>query len=441
MISVFLTVQLFLLSAFILGVLPGSMIFVPIALTLFILKPKYLFSFSTVTLFNFSAYVALPAFVTTVLSLVSYEYQLTWVADIANSWRNLNEETVYLTWCLFLSMYLLAYLVENKLFRNWSEVRCLLLNIDGKRLKSVTRPFYLLTLPLLALTGYIFSAMGGFDAFLNDYSTTFLTKRKGLGLYIIFASALMNVWVFLAGLLLANWNVRGKLLLLSVAIPLLLIQAYTMGFKSRLIILVLLLLMPYVLNIRLTFKTLFIGSALFFVALFTTSYVRTNGYYSGFLFVEMIVAYFNVIPLHEKMAADFAPASLFSVFWFLNKYLNPILGTSYDYDLSIYLTKIYFPREWYVESATQQWSIISQAYINFGVNAFALLPAIIAAFYQVICLLLLRMYRTNSFFIFITIMETLRVLTIFKGGVLQHDLYYVLISYAIYFLILYRIRV
>jgi len=112
-----------------------------------------------------------------------------------------------------------------------------------------------------------------------------------------------------------------------------------------------------------------------------------------------------------------------------------------DYDYSIYLTKIYYPDEWFLQKATQQWPIQTEIYLNFGAGVFQIIPVFLISAYLVMLYVIYTRPYTNLAIIFICFSEFLRTLVTLRGGLLPYDLVYAVLAYIIYWIFLRRIRV
>ena len=401
--------------------------------------PKNIFSFSSIILANFGLYIVVPSFIVLFLNYVEYDYKLLWIKNISEVFLVVDKNTFLLITSVFIILFGSVKLLEDYVLKTNAQNIDVTSRISPNLIHLIKRKLYYLVPISLLLNTYIFIQMGGSEKFFSDYSNTFLTQRTGLGPIIIITSAFFEITIFLLGLL--KTSQKSSLnRYFYIALILILFNGFVMGFKSRVLILLLLFYIPQILKLKFSLRALGLFSIVFFPLLMFLSYIRTNGYYSGILLVEMFVSYFNVIPLHLKIVSDFEPNSIFSMFWFLNKIPHFLGTTNSDYDLSIYLTKIYYPAEWYNENATQQWSLISQIYLNFGNSIAIIIPC-----FWIITKISVSMYIMHKkinglFLLFFVIMETLWFLVIFKGGILHYDLIYQFIKYTLAFLILWSLK-
>jgi len=392
---------------------------------------------------NFSLYVALPSMLTTILFYIEYDYQLLWIENIAVKWASLSNFTILQTSFIFIFLYYPLVLFERRinLIRKFKFPQ--ITQIANNQTKLVFNTMIITAVTSIFLTFYLFFSMGGPDAFFSDYSSTFLKNRSGLGVPIILGSIFTNICVFLLGIIFFSEKFEYRLLFLILALFIIFTNGFVMGFKSRIGILFIIFFLHKLMNFNFNFKVLVYSTALFFIALFSLSYVRTNGYYTGFLLIEMLISYFNNLILHETIVIDFKPMDLFSIFWGANKWLyeGGIINYVADYDYSIYLTKIYYPDEWFLQKATQQWPIQTEIYLNFGAGVFQIIPVFLISAYLVMLYVIYTRPYTNLAIIFICFSEFLRTLVTLRGGLLPYDLVYAVLAYIIYWIFLRRIRV
>ncbi|EPU1361862.1 hypothetical protein ACVUPQ_001819, partial [Pseudomonas aeruginosa] len=91
---------------------------------------------------------------------------------------------------------------------------------------------------------------------------------------------------------------------------------------------------------------------------------------------------------------------------------------------------IYFPSQWFKESATQQWPIETELYLNYGAYIFWSIPIFIYSLYM--CALYSLRFRGGPVLLFIFMAELFLFLSMFRGSMLQwiyifHVLFYLML--------------
>ncbi len=206
----------------------------------------------------------------------------------------------------------------------------------------------------------------GLDAWITDYSYTYLTKREGHGLLNVIIIALGNVAVFLFGLEARRARRKGPTVLAALLVMMTL--SYIGGIKSRFIFLLIVFLSPWFMDMRFRLRTLVAMTVSFFVLLYLGTLIRTEGFYaSAPYFIEMLVGYFNAFQLHDWIVTSRDPGFLETVWQIFVKPLQILGMMSPDasFDISVMLTKEYFPEQWELEHATQQWPLDTELYLNY----------------------------------------------------------------------------
>lgn len=233
---------------------------------------------------------------------------------------------------------------------------------DFARLPRTT----LINIVIWVLVIYFIQASGGLGTWISDYSRTYLTGRAGLGLVNVTIIALGAFSILLAGL--RNFGRRGGIWGVMPLLPLIMAMGFVGGFKSRLLILLIFFFLPYLFVLRISIWRILKYTIGFFGLLYVLTLVRSQGFYSGAArFLELIPSYFNVFPLHDLIVVREAPNVLTTAhfpFVRIGQTLG-LVGESAEYDVSIMLTKEYFPDQWYLMSATQQWPLETELYLNY----------------------------------------------------------------------------
>ena len=271
---------------------------------------------------------------------------------------------------------------------------------------------------------------GGWRAWLTSYSYTYLMGRQGLGAFNFALIALGNLTVFLLGL--RNFALRGGLLGILPALIVILPLGYVGGFKSRLLFLLFLFLFPYLLRIVPRVGLLAMGFLGFLVTLYLLTLVRTSGFYaSPQAFLEMISGYFNSYPLHDKIVMSREPAFFQTVLQVLVKpmqYLG-LAPASADFDISVMLTKEFFPDQWFLERGTQQWPIETDLYLNYYGIPFQWIPLLCYAGF-LSWLFRSAITRQNYASMSIYALEFLRVFSTMRGALIPWDTPILLMQYG-----------
>lgn len=365
---------------------------------------------SNVVFGNYFLYLVFPATLFYFLEWISWEYVLPW--GKMNDWAGVSQEAI------------LAYLYVFTLF--FYLTRGLELLIDRAEQPDVTRehrarPAALWVCALLLLLGcaYFFQVTGGLDAWTSDYSETYLSKKKGYGLLNFFLIMWANFLAFWVGFYCRTAQRRSLLLLLFVLLVLA-CCAFVQGVKSRIFMFGIFFSLPWLAVARLSLKQgvcLFLG----FMVLFSGAmYVRSNGFYNTpEMLLEYFLTYFNTIFLHDMILQDMQPDYFLTMGYPINKWLSLIGVSSPDYlhDISRWLTAMYFPSQWFDESATQQWPIETELYLNYGSYVFWVVP--IALYAVFICTLYALRFRGGPVFLFICMSELFMFLSMFRGSMLQ----------------------
>jgi hypothetical protein len=155
---------------------------------------------------------------------------------------------------------------------------------------------------------------------------------------------------------------------------------------------------------------------IFFALLFAGNYFRSEGFYStGSMFIEYMMTYFNVYPLHDMFMSHFDRNLLETSHHILMKPMIKlsIVGTNTDYDLSVMLTKQFFPEQWEKMHATQQWPLISEIYLNYYGMIFGWLPLVIYCY--IISVLYNKSMAGNFSLMLIYMIEFIRMFSTFRG--------------------------
>ena len=137
------------------------------------------------------------------------------------------------------------------------------------------------------------------------------------------------------------------------------------------------------------------------------------------MLLEYFLTYFNTIFLHDLILRDMPPDYFQTVGFPFSKWMTFLGVASPDHmhDISRWLTSIYYPSQWFKESATQQWPVETELYLNYGNYVFWIAPVVIYSLFMG-GLYSLR-FRCGPIFLFIFMSELFVFLSMFRGSMLQ----------------------
>ena len=215
------------------------------------------------------------------------------------------------------------------------------------------------------------------------------------------------------------------------------VLSYIGGVKSRFIFLLIIFFSPMFMTVHLRLRELFGVTALFFVLLYVGTLVRTEGFYaSAPFFLEMLVGYFNSFQLHDWVISSREP-ELFGTVW--QVFVKPlqVLGLASpdaSFDISVMLTKEFFPEQWELEHATQQWPLDTELYLNYYGIWLSWLPLLV---YAAALGWLYRnaVLRSNLWLMPIFMMEFQRIFSTLRGTLIPWETP----IYAAQYLLIYHI--
>lgn len=383
-------------------------------------------------LFAFSGlYVILSSTLNLILDIIDWEYVLPWGQQIY--WSNISSYVLFQAEFTFLVLFFSFHYFSKA--PNWKSVQ-------PSQSYVAIRPGLLPALYILTFTLVLWFIQGtaGLEAWISDYSFTYLTKREGYGLLNVVVIAIGNIVVFLLGL--KTYYAKNKLKLIFCALLIVIALSYIGGIKSRLIFLLMLFLSPYLMEMKFRPRVLIIFATSFFLLLYVGTLVRTEGFYASWpFFLEMLVGYFNVYQLHDYVVTSRDPGLLQTVFLIFTKPLQilGVMDANADFDISVMLTKEFFPEQWELEHATQQWPIDTELYLNYYGFYFSWLP-LIAYAWLVSWLYRAAILRRNLVLVPIFVMEFQRIFSTMRGTIIpwetpiyiaQYLLIYVVCKFAI----------
>lgn len=208
----------------------------------------------------------------------------------------------------------------------------------------------------------VISKSSGIAFWIEKPGLAFLT-RQGTGVYnLIF---IFTVSIAVAGL--AGYSkMKRSPWWLPFLVVVMLILSPVFGGKSRMMMMILLMVSPWYFCSKLR-----IGRAFVLGVTFVAVIVSMNFYRNPWLLdhpkmiAPYLLNYFNTFDLLVLSIHDFAPFSKMTILLPFNKLLTPIgIGEKF-YDVSSWLTSIYYPDAWRIR-ATQQWPIETDLYLSMG---------------------------------------------------------------------------
>jgi hypothetical protein len=395
-------------------------------------RPKYIFHPNNMVFAYYGLYVVLSSTLNLILSLINWSYVLPWGQMV--NWREMSPYLFAQTEFTFLVLFFgFRYFCRSA--SHMVNPRSLEININ----RNVTAVLYVLCVFLVLIFMHL---TAGINEWFNNYSFTYLTKREGYGLLNVSIIAIGNITIYLLGLktLKANrkWPIIGQALLLCAILSL------TGGIKSRFIFLLIVYMSPLFLRMPFRLKTIFIFAASFFVLLYIGTLFRTEFFYaSPAYFLEMLIDYFNAYQLHDYILTSRAPG-LFETIW--QVFVKPLqilglMSQDANFDISVMLTKEFFPEQWENEHATQQWPLETELYLNYFGIYFSWIPLL---FYTATLgwLYRLAILGRNYYILLIYIMEFMRIFSALRGTLIPWEMpIYVAQYIIIYFVCIYSIRV
>lgn len=288
---------------------------------------------------------------------------------------------------------------------------------------------------VVGLVVVFMQSTAGLDAWITDYSYTYLTKREGHGLLNVIIIALGNVAVFLFGLDARRAQRKWPIVLAALFVMMML--SYIGGVKSRFIFLLIVFLSPWFMVMKFQPRTLIAMTLSFFVLLYLGTLIRTEGFYaSAPFFLEMLIGYFNAFQLHDWIVTSRDPGFFETVWQIFVKPLQilGLMSPDASFDISVMLTKEYFPEQWEEEHATQQWPLDTELYLNYFGVWLSWLPLLMYSALQG-WLYRRAVLRANLYLMPIFVMEFQRIFSTLRGTLIPWETPIYLVQY----LLIYRL--
>jgi len=422
-----------LLTIVIVGIIDS---FEAIAISLLILltylayKPKFLLHPNNL-IFAFSGlYVVFPTFVYFYIEFNNIEYILPW--GKLYDWSNFSKSTYY----GMLYMFVIPFF-SFRYFTRYAEKVAPTIAFEKIYIKTST---ILIICVLASIFLMIFiSKTGGLLGWIYNYQYTYLALREGNGLINFLTIFLVNLFVLIMGIKLfqkKRSNLSFFLHLIAIFVVILLFS-YFQGLKSRFIILSIFLFFPILIGMRLPFSKLLIFIVIFFGLMAIGNYIRSDGFYdSGDMLFEYSLTYLNAYPIHDMILGDYDPDFFQTIHHIFIKPLIIVglVSPDTEFDLSIMLTKIYFPNDWLSAKATQQWPLLTELHLNYYGILFGWIPLVLYSY--VISLIYNRLFFGNLALSLIYLLEMFRIFSTFRGVLLPWNLPWDIFTYILYFYIL-----
>lgn len=394
-----------------------------IILTYLTFRPRYILHPNNMVLAYFGLYIVLASSLNLLLDFISWKYVLPGGQQVF--WNELSKYTLFQAEFTFLVLYFGLHVFTTR--------RCI--EVDDLPQLAIKKS----TISLLfgintILVIWFLESTAGISTWLSDYSYTYLARREGHGLLNFASITIGNVLVFTLGV----WTQRSKnkLTPLVLAIFAIGLQAFAGGFKGRMIVLLIFFFSPWLMSMPLKFKTLLGVIFSFFSVLYLTTLFRTEGYYaSAPFFLEMLINYFNTHQLHDWVTTSRDPG-LFQTVWQVFTKPLQILGLvsrDMDFDISVMLTKEFFPDHWYLEKATQQWPLDTELYLNYYGFYFSWIPLLIYAF-AMSWLYIKAVAQHNLWLMPIFIAEFIRIFSMLRGTLIPWDVFILAVQYPVMYL-------
>ncbi|MDX5584709.1 MAG: hypothetical protein QNK20_07230 [Aureibaculum sp.] len=395
-----------------------------------IYKPKNIFHPNNIV-FAFSfLYVVLPSSLQLLYEAFNLPYVLPW--GQLYDWFSYELSTYYSVFFLYLLLYFSFYFLNQK-------------DLPPRKVTYLVSVKLLLVLFVFTVVMLFFymQLTGGFLAWHTSYKEAFLLGRDGLGLLNFILLFSVNLLVFLLGLYFHSKKGWLKFSILLISLLLIVFASLLQGLKSRVIILLVIFFFPYLLQLRLRVFVLLLFGALFFVILYIGNYIRTDGFYdTPFVFVEYMMTYFNVYDLHNMVVIESEPGLFNTLHHVFVKPLAALglISQNAEYDLSVMLTKEYFPLDWESMQATQQWPLITDLYYNYYGFVLGWLPLVVYTF--ILTILYKKTKSGNVALALIFVLEFFRLFTVQRGVLIPWQIPVYLFFYLfIYFFVKKAVKV
>lgn len=392
-----------------------------IIITYLLHLPKDIFNPRNIV-FAFSfLYVILPSSIQYFYEFFMIDYVLPW--GQVTDWFGYHLVTYFDMYMIFLVFYYSFLFFESKN-----------LNFNFKSVLINKKYFLVLFMFTFSMVVLFLQLSGGFQQWILNYKETFLIGREGLGSLNFLSLFLVNIVVFILGLL--HFKAKNyRILILICSLLFIVIISLLQGFKSRIIILLIIFYFPYLMNLKLRFTKIILMGLLFFTILFIGNYIRSNGYYDSInIFIEYMMTYFNVYNLHDIFVKDHEANFFLTINY---PFVKPLIALGFlepstAYDLSVELTKEYFPKDWELMRATQQWPLATELYLNYFGFFLGWIPIVIYTF--IISKIYTKVKQGDIALSLIFILEFFRIFTVMRGMLIPWQMPVYLFLYVFIYL-------
>lgn len=393
-----------------------------------VLRPSSIIHPATLVFVNYLIYFVMPYFLFTIYDIFKIEYILPW--GLINDWSKLSTTAIVhfeLTFVLFYTslLYCTDVVIEKLSFAS--------LDPESNTTYSVSiKGTFVLTFIMLVGVIMFIVLTGGPKAWLTNYDNTYLNSKAGLGVINILLIYLAHLLAFIAGWM--KWRSKEKypLVLWVLMITVLVLCIYFQGIKSRVPLVLFFFLMPKLTTIDIKLRKAFIIFLALIVFFMVSMYFRSNGFYSTpGMALEYLQSYFNTIFLHDLTLSNYTQGETTSMFMGLKKYTEIFVGKipRENYDLSVALTQRFYPDDWYIGGATQQWPIETDFFLTFPTPFFWFIPIFTYSF------IMAFLYKLTTsgvpVIMFIYAAEFLRIMSIFRSSLLTWDAFIQFIFYGL----------
>ncbi|GAB3415036.1 hypothetical protein NX774_05800 [Massilia agilis] len=398
-----------------------------LAMTYLCYRPNRVLHPNNMVFAFYGLYVILSSSLNLILELIDWEYVLPWGQLIF--WDRLSKYTLFQAEFTFLVLYFaFHFFTMERQAKPGNDTPVLHMEVDQRILAILYGCTVALAFTFIEVTA-------GLSAWVEEYSSTYLTMREGHGLLNEITITFGNLTVFLLGV--QTFNAKRKTPSVIAALLLMVPLSFIGGVKSRFIFLLIMFLSPYFMRMRFNLKYLVIFTVSFFTLLYLGTLVRTEGFYATApFFLEMMIGYFNAFQLHDGVVTTRDPALFTTLLQVFTKPLQ-ILGFIHDpdanFDISVMLTKEFFPDQWYREHATQQWPLDTELYLNYYGFYLSWIP-LIAYGYMVSTLYRAAVVRRNLRLMPIFIMEFIRIFSTMRGALIPWDTFFYVAQYIVIYL-------
>ncbi|WP_395303345.1 O-antigen polymerase [Pectobacterium polonicum] len=335
---------------------------------------------------------------------------------------NFDNDYVSLTYTMLATSYIVL-LITCELFLNETKYLS-----HRKREVLPIKNIYIVffsTLTLLFLFLYV-QVTGGISYWASNLDRAFLT-RQGAGTYYLGFTLFLPLTLFLFGI-----NVKKVLPLILVSILVLILSPF-IGSKQKIIIMFLILFVTKIYMNKLDVKNVvvFLTPVIFLFVL--GNYFRNASWMEYSDILAYSLNYFDTLDSLFIVLRDYSGFDVMTFFLPFNKLYNLFTNSDEFFDLSAYLTSIYFPAAWDIR-ATVQFPIEADLYLSFGF--WFGLPFLI-----ILCICYIPVYKKciaqeSPIMIYIWFYLFIYLISHLRGGVfLWTDMYvypYLLIIYFIF---------